>query len=838
MQLFRRLAYLLNYRRHDRELAQELEFHREMGGRVESPLRLREDAREAWGWLWIDRLGQDLRYAARTLSRSPGFTLAAVAMLAIGIGVNIAAFGFFDIMVLRPLPVRDPETLLHFTRQSPERYASAMPYPEMAFFRDHSRTLEIFAQSPQKLSLEGEAKPRSANAVSENYFVELGASPLLGRLIEPSDASGPPVVVLSEALWRMHFGADAAIAGKTLRLNGKPSTVVGVVPATFSGVSLARPELWIASQQQPYFIDGTKILVDFSDTTQEVLGRLRPGMTPKIAEAELRALAAELRKQYPNDIWENETLPSKPGGYASSAMNGSQSGSGQRGPDKLLPVIMMITALVLLILIAACGNLGSLLLARGVARQREISIRVAVGAGSGRLLRQLFTESLVLAMLGAAAGLALGWAVLRYLLSITDSPSWMNPTPDWRVITFAAGAGFASAMLFGLSPAFQLARQRQRANFLRQALLCAQVAASCVLLIVAALLGRAMNHALTADPGFDYKHAITIDASLAAHGYAPAKAAAFLDTLRARILAVPGVASVGEATSLPLGNRNVVNGFDVDSHHVDMHANNIDPAFFETMKIPLLRGRNFKPGDTNAIIVSQSLAARAWPSVDPLGREIGHGDGKATVVGIAGNARATALEDPDAVEGYFLANAADQPGLSLVVRTAADPESVLPAIATIARGIDPQVFPTVQAMRTAFDVRMRGAEYSAATVAVLGATALLLACLGIVGLVSFAVTQRTREIGVRMALGAKQAHIIAIVLRQFSRPVLLGLVAGTAGAAALSQVLRRLLYGISNLDPEAYIGAVAIFLAAVLAGSLLPARKALRIDPVRALHHD
>src|SRR5487761_2537721 len=361
IELFRRLRYLLNRRRLDRELADELEFHREMGGRVESPL-----------------------------------------------------------------PVRDPATLLHFMRQSPERYASAMPYPEMAFFREHSRTLEIFAQSEQKLSLEGEAKPRSVNAVTENYFVELGGSPLAGRLIEPGDASGPPVVVLSEPFWRAHFAADAAIAGKTIRLNGKPATIAGVVPETFSGVTLNTPDLWIAARQVPYFIDGSKLLTDFSDETQEVDGRLRPGMTPKIAEAELRSLAAEFRKQHPAEIWKDETLPSKPGGYASSVMNGTRSGSGRPGSGELLPVITMITALVLLILIAACGNLGSLLLARGVARQREMSIRVAVGAGSGRLLRQLFTESVVLAMLGAAAGLALGWAVLRYLLSITDSPSWMN----------------------------------------------------------------------------------------------------------------------------------------------------------------------------------------------------------------------------------------------------------------------------------------------------------------------------------------------------------------------------------------------------------------------------
>jgi predicted permease len=845
-EIFRRLRYLLHRRRFDRELANDLEFHREMGERAGKPLahtlQLREQARDAWGWTWIDRFAQDLRYAARMLRRSPGFTAAAVLMLALGIGVNVAVFGFFDLLVLRPLNVRDPATLLRFHRRAPQNYAYALPYPEMEFFSEHSRTLSaVLALNTTKVAVEGEEKQIEANFVTSNFFSELGATPRLGRLLDPARDDAPdaaPVVVLDQGFWERHFGGDPLAIGRTIRLNGKPATVVGVARSEFSGLSLNESALWAPLSRQPYFAAGSRLLTDFADSGGvRMWGRLQPGFAPKAAEQELKSLAAELRKQYPGEIWEKENLPSDPGGYAKSVMIGNRSGTGSEGQNELYPIFAMVATLGLLILAVACANLGSLLLARGVAREREIAIRVAVGVGKGRLMRQLFTESLLLALVGSMAGLAVGWAVLQSLLALTDVPAWLNAAPDWRVALFALGAGFASAILFGLTPAMQAARQRHRATIARQILVGAQVAASCVLLIVAGLLGRALKHAMSANPGFEYQQIISIDPGLARHGYSPARVQAYMDTLRERLRALPGVESVSLAESPPLGHRSVIAGIDIDGRSVRVQINRVDPQFFQTMHVPLLRGRNLMRGEAHAIIVSESLARFAWPGQDPLGKK-SLMDEDDTIVGVAGSARLVKLEDSDSVEVYLPLAPSDLPAASVLVKTSGAPEDLVRSVASTAKAVDPNAFPEVQLMKTGFRQKLRGAESSALAVSALGSIADLLACLGIVGVVAYAVSQRTREIGIRMALGARPAHILAVVLRQFSRPVAAGLLVGVGGAAALSGLLRGQLYGISNLDPMAYLGAIGVFAVTVAVAALWPARRALRVDPMCALRHE
>ena len=842
----RRLRYLLQRRRFDRELAGDLEFHRQMAERAGRPLPhtllLREQSRDAWGWTWIDRFAQDLRYAARMLRKSPGFTLVAVLMLAIGIGVNVAVFGFFDLMVLRPLNVRDPATLLRFHRRAPQNYAFALPYPEMAFFRQHSRTLSaVIALNATKLAVENEDKQIDANFVTANFFTELGTTPKFGRLLDPArdDAPGAdPVVVLNQGFWQRHFGADPSVVGRTIQLNGKPATVVGVASSDFSGLTLNQQALWAPITQQPYFAAGSRLLTGFpAEGSVRMWGRLQPGLAPRAAEEELRSLAAELRKQYPNDIWEKENLPSDPGGYAQSMMIGDRSGTGSEGKAELYPVFALVTALGLLILAVACGNLGSLLLARGVAREREIAIRVSVGAGRGRLLRQLFTESVLLAVLGSMAGLAVGYAVLRGLMAATEGPAWLNPAPDWRVALFALGVGFASAILFGLTPALQAARQRHRATIARQVLVGAQVAASCVLLIVAGLLSRALDHAMSTNPGFEYQHVISIDPGLALHGYSPARAQVYMDTLQGRLRALPGVESVALALSPPLGRRSEIAGLMIDGRAMRVQINRVDPRFFQTMQVPLLRGRNLMPGEPNAVVIGASLARAAWPAEDPLGRKFSLGDDY-TVVGIAGAARLVKLEDSDSVEVYFPLAPADLPSTFVLVKTSAAPEDLARSAAATAKAVDPHTFPEVQLMKNGFRQNLRGAQSSALAVSVLGFVADLLACLGIVGVVAYAVSQRTREIGIRMALGARPSHILAVVLRQFSRPVVAGLLVGVAGAEALSGLLRGQLYGIGNLDPMAYLGAISVFAITVVLAALWPARRALKVDPMRALRHE
>ena len=371
----RRLRYLLHRRRFDQELANDLEFHREMAGRdggipLGNTLLLREEARDAWGWTWIDRLLQDLRYAARQLRQSPGFTLAAILMLALGIGVNVAAFGFFNLMVLRPLPVHSPETLLRFKRRAPNSYAYKMPYPEMAFFRQYSKTLSaVLAVSDAKLAMEGEDKPLTGDFVTVNLFSELGAKPVIGRMFDPAEdgaSDSSPVVVLSQGLWQRHFGASPLIVGKAIRLNGKPAIVIGVASGDYSGLSMDIPDLWLPITQQPYFVTGSHLFTDLSVDSPGVtmFGRLRPGMSAMVAENELMSLAGVLHQQHPADIWEKESLPSSPGGYAKN-LGGGRHGTGTEQSDEAYPLMALVGSLALLILAVACGNLGSLLLARG-----------------------------------------------------------------------------------------------------------------------------------------------------------------------------------------------------------------------------------------------------------------------------------------------------------------------------------------------------------------------------------------------------------------------------------------------------------------------------------------
>jgi predicted permease len=691
------------------------------------------------------------------------------------------------------------------------------------------------------VAVEGEQKAVEAHFVTANFFDDLGATPLIGRLLDPSRdeaSSAEPVVVLTYGFWQSHFGADPLVAGKTVRLNGKLATVVGVAASNFSGLSLSKPGFWVPISQEPYFAAGSQLLTDFDGSSVQMWGRLQPGLAPAAAEQELRSLAGELRRTHPSAIWKDEGLVSQPGGYTSSLLIGTRSGSGSGGGNsEIYPILGLLSALCLLILIVACGNLGSLLLARGVARQREMSIRVAVGAGRARLIRQLFTESLVLALLGSALGLAVGWLVLRGLLILTGVPGWIDPTPDWRVMLFALAAGVASAILFGLTPTLQVARQRHRATLTRQFLVGAQIAASCVLLIVAGLLGRALTHAMSADPGFEYRQVLAINPRLSQHGYTSGQARTYLDTLRGRLVALPGVESVALAQTPPLGHVSISAGIDIEGRHVTLQILPVDTNFFGTMKIPLLLGRNFASNETRAAVVSDSFARKAWPGKDPLGRTFNI-DGDYTVVGVAGGARTTRIEDSDSVEVYVPLGLDALPSAYVLVRTARGPEDLARSASTIARGIDPNTFPEAELLKTQFTRKLEGAEYSVVAVSTLGFFAQLLACLGIAGVVAYAVSQRTKEIGIRMALGADPAHVLSVVLRQFFIPVTAGLLVGLAGAAILSKFLRGQLYGISNLDPVTYLLVIGVFVITVGVAALLPARRALGVDPLQTLRYE
>jgi predicted permease len=493
----------------------------------------------------------------------------------------------------------------------------------------------------------------------------------------------------------------------------------------------------------------------------------------------------------------------------------------------------VVGALTLLILGVACANLGGLLLARGVTREHELEIRVAIGASRHRIFRQLFTENLLLALLGSVAGLALGYVVLRVVLVKLEAPAWTSAAPDWRVFLFAVGMAVAAAVFFGLAQPPQISRRRRSKAIARQMLVGAQVAASCVLLIVAGLLVRATQHVMSTNPGFGYEKVLSIDPELASHGYSPIAAQAYMNELKDRLRAKPGVKSVSLSRMPPLGNVVSYMAIDIGGRPVNVYPNWVDPEFFQTMEIPLLRGRNLLAGEANAVIVSESLARKQWPGEDPIGRRLWQKD---TVVGVAGNARLNAMNDGDTAEIYCAAQVADMPAMTLLVKAEGAAESLPPTVKSIAENIDPKVFPYIRLLKREFHRNVHQVEQAAMAVSLLGMSAVLLAGLGILGLVAYAVSERRKEIAIRIALGAQPAQVLSAVLRQFVWPVALGLMVGLAGAAALSQVLRRVLFGVSNLDPAGYIGGIGVLIAITTVAALLPGRRALHVDPIRALH--
>ncbi len=835
-EFFRRIYFLINRRRLSAELRNDMEFHREMQARAGqdnfgNTLRMRERSYEAWGWTWLDRLLQDLRYGVRILVRAPGFTLLAVLVLAIGIGVNVAAFNIFNMTALKPLPVRDADRIVRLERRSPDSYTSEMAYPSFLFYRDHSRTLSatIAVLGVPPMRFDNDLQPASVSFVTSNYFTELGTRAAFGRLLSPAndaDANAPPVAVLSYGFWQRRFGDDPNIVGRVIHLDGKPVTVAGVLPYALATLGGQHPDIWLPIAQQPYLIQRSTVLHDWTNSSIRMWGKLAPGVSTQAAEQELRALTGQLRRQHPQAVRDNEFLQISPGGHL------------QVMQPQMYRVAAMVGVLTLLILIVCCANLGALLLARAVTRQHEMSIRIAIGAGRSRIFRQLCTESLVLGTLGAMAGLGLASAALKITFAYVDAPKWLNAKPDWRVLLFTLAMTAGATLFFGLMPALQIARQRQQKATARQILVCAQIAGSCVLFIVAALLVRAVEHALYTDPGFGYEQLVTVDPQLGNHGYTAAASRAYLQQMEARLRNTPGVSAVSLVQFPPLGHTVAYISMEIRGRKVSVYYNTVAPDFFRTMEIPLRMGRTFFPGEKHALVVSESFARQQWPGENPLGQLVGDGKDKAVVIGVSGDAHITALSDDDAVEEYWAAQPNDMPQMSLVVRATGQPGSLAPVVNAMSASLDKGLFPEFRQLKSLYRGKVEDIGTVAGIVSLMGLIAVLLAGVGLAGLVAFVVSQRTREIAIRMALGARPAHVLSAVLRQFRWPLLVGLTVGTLFAAFGSKLLRVALYGVSNLDPASYIAALALLGLIAAFAMLLPAARSLRMNLASILHHE
>ena len=837
-EFFRRIYYLLNRRRLERELQNDIDFHREMlSGESRKDFgnttRMRERAREAWGWGWLDRVAQDLRFGARLLKKSPGLVFTATVVLALGIGVNVTAFNLMDVMFFKPLRVRDPLSLVRFTMTSPNSSSTEVPYPAVAFYGENASVLSaVLAQTSMRMTLTGETNREvHASLVTANYFSDLGASAAYGRLFDARDDTpdAPPVVVLGHGFWQRHFAGDPTVVGKIVRLNQHPATVIGVIPFDFLGLDPehgAADDVWVMISRFSYFVPETRVLSSFdgNDSGVQMWGRLKAGVSRAEVSAALQPLSQELERQHPGVLPKDLTLRALPGGYAVQLDSADSS---------FFPIAGLFATLVLLILAASCGNLGNLLLGHALNREREMAIRLALGATRRRIIRQLMTENLLLAFLGSAGGLLLCWLISRPLIVWLGGPAQLDLAPDWRTILFAFAIGGLACILFGLSPARHAAAPPKRRSRMRTVFMATQITASCVLLVLSGLLVRALHRATNVDPGFDYAHIIMIDPQLYAHGYAPAKSVAYMQELQTRLEQLPGIDSTTLVAVTPLGNRvHMIRAH--DDIKVNVHLNNVSPHYFQTMGISLLRGRDFTAQDKDTIIVSESAARNMWPGKDPMLQTWKFDQHTWAVIGVAGNAKSTGLRNGDDAQIYMTLGAESTSSATLLVR-AREPENAVANVSQIARAVDTALSPNVQSLNVTLKEKLSDSVQIASVVGGMGTLALVLAIVGLYGVVAYTVSQRTREIGIRIALGATSAGIVRNMVSHFVFPLSIALAAGLALAALLSAVLRQYLYGLSHLDPLSYLAAAGLLALVGGAAALLPARRALKVDPIEAL---
>lgn len=826
MELLRRLSYLWNRQRLEREMAEEMACHRELMSpdrrtNFGDELRLREDAREMWGWTWLDRLHQDLSYGVRVLRNAPGFSLTAMLVLVLGIGVPSSAFRVV-LADVQGASAPDPDSLVRLTRRTPGAHMTTVTYPQLAFYAANAKSFrDVIGVSARNQAVFGEAAPEAINIafVTANYFHEFGIAPALGRVLTPDDErpDAEPSALIGELFWRRRLGADPAVIGRSIRVNGRLLRVVGVMPRSAD----IRDEVWMPLVRQPYVIEGSTLITDWNSAL-DLYGRLRPGVSAQASQEETLALAASLRERWPDRVWKGEYLEARP------------IHAFDRNSEEFTSVLIAAT-LALLLLVAACANLGTLVLARGVARESEIRVRMALGAGRLRIVRQLFTESLLLAILSGLCALILSTVVLKVMQ--LQHISRASLVPDWRALAVTFGAAMLAALVFGLPPAFRVASLVPRAGRARPIFLGVQVAVSCLLLVVSGHLVKSAQRLGAVDPGFDYRHLVWISPGLKAHGYGGPAAQAYLDLLRARTGASPDVKATSQIWLGPWGGLHM----GADWRGRQYAGNRVDPQFLDTMGMRLVRGRNFRPGEEGVAIVNEAAARVLWPNRDALGESLPWDPPGQAVIGVVRNASTAYIDNPERPEFYLPPSRSDAAEAVLLVRVSGSPRDFVRRFQAAARGLDERLQPAVQVVTDAYDKEMEKASAAVAVIAILGTVATLLSAIGLAGLAGYTVAQRTREIGLRIALGARAGHVVRGIIAPMSRPIVIGFICGALGGSAVATVLRSgipTMAGIDVFDPLPYaIGLV--FFAGVAALSILASgRRATRINPIQALQHE
>lgn len=806
----------------------------------------------------LGSLRSDLQLAWRALRRQPGFSLVAVLSLGVAIGANATIFGLVDAVLFRPLPGERATPLVSvFTSESDGNGFGTTSYPAYLDLRAEQEVFShVAASAPTPLLLtEGDRSEKALGMlVSGDWFGTLGARAALGRAIQAADDRAPgesPVVVLSDAFWRRRYGADPGIVGRAVHLNGHPWTVVGVMPPSFRGLFVGvTPDLFVPTRMEAWAQPGRSELGNRGGRSFLVHGRLAGGTSLQQAQARLDALATQLGREH----------PASDSGRAFLVTREEASRPMPQVHSILVVFMALLQGITGLVLVIACVNLAGLLLARGSERRREIGVRLALGASRGRLVRMLVSESLVLGVLGAALGIALASLGARLLATFQPPlpvPITLDFRPDGRVAAFAMLLGLGSVVLFSLVPAWQTVSPAlagpladdigARRSRLRGVLMVTQVALSLLLLAGAGLFLRALARAQALDPGFEPRGITSVAFDPSLSGLDLARTRAFYARLLEEARALPGVTSVGLAEHVPLGLAwseagMWLPGLEHD-RPMDMPVNAVSEGYFATLRIPIVKGRPLRTAQpVGEVVVNESFARRFWPGQEPLGQRVGlegpNGPWR-TVVGVAKDSRYQSVaESPRA----FLYLAADQDGDdegTLLVRSTAPAAVVEPALRVLVRRLAPDLAPAQpEPLERLLGTSLLPGRLAGSVLAATGAVALLLACLGLYAVVAYAASRRTKEIGVRIALGALRRDILVLVMSEGSRLLAWGLGIGLVLAVAAGFALRGLLYGLSPLDLPAYLVVLLLLGVTSLVACWLPARRATTVDPVVALRHE
>jgi predicted permease len=812
----------------------------------------------------------DLTYAARTLRKNPGFTAVAVLAIALGIGLNTGIFTVLNGIALRLLPVPGSTKIVgmfQFIRGLQSRHVheseNYFTWQEYQKYRDDNHVFSgLLAYDPFLSVTLGGDRPQQlmGQLTSCNYFDVLNEPPALGRAFSGSDCAvvgEGNVVVLSHDLWRNKFGADPAIVGRKVILNRQPFIVIGVAPPGFQGTEPVSVFFWVPLTVQPLLDRGFNLAKE-NTFWLALLGRTKPGVSADQVRADLGVIAGRIDQLSPprktSVQIHTATLLSRP---EERTVIGAVGG-----------VLLAAVGMVLLI---ACANVANLLLARAAGRRKEIAIRLSVGASRGRLIRQLLTESLLIALLGGALGsLVAVWSfggMVRFMIAHLPrdlATLSVNVGPDLRVLGFSLALTLLTGIVFGLAPALQASRpdlnmalkdsgagggmQAGAGGFLRHSLVAAQVAVCMVLLIAAGLLLRGLYVAQTIDPGFRMQGVASVSFDLQAQGYDDRRAALFQRDLLQRLAGLAGVDAVAHAAEIPLSNDHRGTSFSLPGQPGDhgVEYNEVSPEYFSLLGIPIVRGRYFTQNETQTgapvAILSETTARRLWPNQDPIGKVIKwneeRGRSDFEVIGIAKDAQVAHLAQTNETYAYLPAGPKEQMHLKLLVHGTDGFGSMAKGIRATIHSLDPDFVADVTRLEDNLEWWRSPSRIVAILAASLGALGMLLACIGVYGVVSYAVSRRVREIGIRMTLGADARAVRSLILRQAMRPVVIGGLVGIAGCAAVSQILKGMLFGISSHDPVSFVVVPLVLLSVALIASYIPARRATKVDPMVALRYE